>query len=328
MSQKQPYVCKYLDRKPKLYGPFSVSMIYDNNSIEKGKYKKVILYDTKRKQEYLGYLFYNNTQIETGTTVYLQARMFTISTNTYKCLNIDSVQEIKNNKSPEKVKTSKNRDYNFKIYTYIDKIKDENIREFAKKLFADKHVVDKFFVCPASLKGHSSVPGGLAKHTLDVVNYVCFSSVNEEPIVRDLSIFGALIHDIGKINVFTEKGNGFCYNLTGSLLGHKNATAKLFYEKLREYGPLDKDIVNLIENIIYAQHNSDYDVACTKPALYVKLADNTAVQLENIENLEKGYSNDFKKYHIDIQEYIQKNSFENYDKEHFEYVASNDIVQL
>ena len=73
----------------------------------------------------------------------------------------------------------------------------------------DKRYGEKFSTSPAALKVHDAYPGGLLNHTRKVLKFVElildeYTGINMS-INKDLVIFSAIIHDIGKITEYTPE---------------------------------------------------------------------------------------------------------------------------
>ena len=95
-----------------------------------------------------------------------------------------------------------------KLIEYINRIKDEKLREFVLKIYQDNK--EKILISPAAKLMHHNYIGGLMVHTLETLIYaeanmkVFFQRVNQDDVFA-----ACLLHDIGKIfeyTVDTESG--------------------------------------------------------------------------------------------------------------------------
>ena len=88
------------------------------------------------------------------------------------------------------------------LIDYINKIKDEKLREFILKIYADNK--DKMLICPAAKMMHHNYIGGLMVHILECLKY---AEVNMDTffqrVNRDEVYAACLLHDIGKLFEYT-----------------------------------------------------------------------------------------------------------------------------
>lgn len=115
------------------------------------------------------------------------------------CL-INSLELIKEAKTGLDEKERENT-YN-EIISFIEKIKDENLKEFVSKIYSDNK--EKILVMPAAKLMHHNYIGGLIVHTLECLKY---AEVNMDAffqrVNRDEVYAACLLHDIGKIFEYT-----------------------------------------------------------------------------------------------------------------------------
>lgn len=80
---------------------------------------------------------------------------------------------------------------------------DKTQRPKLEELFAD--IEERFMSAPASRKHHSAIPGGLFKHTMNVISIADVLYDTMAPDFPQMSlVFCALVHDIGKIGSPSE----------------------------------------------------------------------------------------------------------------------------
>ena len=88
------------------------------------------------------------------------------------------------------------------LIDYINKIKDEKLRKFILKIYADNK--DKMLICPAAKMMHHNYIGGLMVHILECLKY---AEVNMDTffqrVNRDEVYAACLLHDIGKLFEYT-----------------------------------------------------------------------------------------------------------------------------
>ncbi len=146
----------------------------------------------------------------------------------------------------EDVKVVRNAIENL-IHTYVEN------KSYKKLLHA--LLSDNFYTWPAAKSIHHDFPSGLAVHSYQVavnaLNMYDSYSDNME-LNRELIVVGALLHDIGKIEQYTIKGE---FTTNGNLLGHIglgiNAIVKACQENKIDIH--SKDIIKLL-HIIESHH--------------------------------------------------------------------------
>ncbi len=88
------------------------------------------------------------------------------------------------------------------ILEYINKISDENLRDFVSKIYSENK--EKILICPAAKLMHHNYIGGLMVHTLECLKYaetnmqIFFQRVKQDEVYA-----ACLLHDIGKIYEYT-----------------------------------------------------------------------------------------------------------------------------
>jgi 3'-5' exoribonuclease len=115
------------------------------------------------------------------------------------------------------------------LVAVLSEVRGEGPKKIVSAFLSNEPLVDRFKRAPATVKRYSSYPGGLAEHTLRVVQ-ICRDLAGAHPSLdRDLLIVGALLHDIGKTEEFevtsliriTEAGYLHGYIVLGYRIAHE-----------------------------------------------------------------------------------------------------------
>lgn len=147
------------------------------------------------------------------------------------------------------------------ITNYLNKIDNKNIKIIVDELF--KKYENKFFIHPAGMRMHHAYFGGLAYHTLTMLNLV-------EPFIReykylnkDVLYGGIILHDLGKIDEMT--GVDGEYTTEGLLLGHL-VTLAIEIEKIAiKHNIEDSEEVLILKHIAISHHGIPQFGAAKKP---------------------------------------------------------------
>jgi 3'-5' exoribonuclease len=108
-------------------------------------------------------------------------------------------------------------------WTFIDKqlheLKSVPLKRAAALFFGDESFRLAFERAPGAPRGHHSAIGGLLEHTYEVAR-IAQQSALVMKANAELTLVGALIHDVGKVEAYTMDAGGFGFTPAGHLAGH------------------------------------------------------------------------------------------------------------
>ncbi|CEG12534.1 putative 3'-5' exoribonuclease YhaM [groundwater metagenome] len=160
----------------------------------------------------------------------------------------------------------------------IDEIKNKFLKELLLKFFDDKDFIEKFKKWPGAMKYHHACVGGLMEHTLEVVR-LCKAICDIHPtgMNKDLTIAGAILHDIGKIETITVRATGYPLddNAEDVLRGHISIAEEML---IKEIGKINEGAKNEDEkfpeilkhkllHIILSHHGNPEQGSVIEPAI-------------------------------------------------------------
>lgn len=93
------------------------------------------------------------------------------------------------------------------------------IRGLLEATLLDKDIRWRLMRSPAAKTIHHAYMGGLLEHIVSITGIVCFLAEHYKWLNRDLLVFGAIYHDLGKIWEF-DLSSGTQYSDKGRLIGH------------------------------------------------------------------------------------------------------------
>jgi 3'-5' exoribonuclease len=170
---------------------------------------------------------------------------------------------------------------------------NHTVRELLK-VFIDTFG-EEFKKKPGSLTNHHMYPGGLVQHTHEVWKtsqelLKIFDNGAYPPVNKDIMLFGALLHDISKIEEYTALEDGtFKRNPVSNLSGNTANSALMFgamVNKLTSQGvELDPEVVGLLQHILLSHHlkrewGSPVVPLCLE-AYFVAIADQISSKVAN-----------------------------------------------
>lgn len=133
------------------------------------------------------------------------------------------------------------------IKYYIGTIRNSRLKSLCLDIL-DKEPL--FWTIPAS-STHNTKPGGLAKHTLEVLIYsddLYVSCLSSQLLSKDLLLAGACLHDIGKVHLVGER-------LT--IENHIRKGVELVGGAMQQYGFTLKEKEQLLD--IIESHHTQFD---------------------------------------------------------------------
>jgi len=140
-----------------------------------------------------------------------------------------------------------------KIFSKIDSIENYYLKNLLKAFFDDPEFAEKFKRAPAAMKVHQPYIGGLAEHTLNVVN-ICETVGNiYKEMNRDFLITMAILHDIGKIREYAYD-KVMEHTDEGKLLGHITIGIEMIDQKIKSLDNFPKDLELMVKHTLLSHH--------------------------------------------------------------------------
>ncbi|HST56245.1 MAG TPA: HD domain-containing protein [Solirubrobacteraceae bacterium] len=144
---------------------------------------------------------------------------------------------------------------------------------------------------PAAKYYHQAYQHGLLEHCLGVAQAVSAISSTFPGIDRDVAVTGALLHDIGKLDAYTDDPQAI--DLTD--LGRLHGEIPLGYYRIRraieDIAGFPQELERAVLHIILSHHGTlehgSPVVPCTREATLVHMIDNLGGRLGSFDRLEK-----------------------------------------
>lgn len=150
------------------------------------------------------------------------------------------------------------------INEYLNKIDDKIIYEITKGVL-EKYSND-FYLYPAASRFHHAYIGGLAYHTLKMLDMVDAFLENYQCFDRNLVYAGVILHDIGKVIEFTGIEN-LQYGVEGQLLGHLIIGSHEILEMALKLGYEKTEEVLLLQHMLISHHGQPSYGSAKRPAI-------------------------------------------------------------
>jgi 3'-5' exoribonuclease len=99
-------------------------------------------------------------------------------------------------------------------------LENHYLRELFARMVADDELWEAFCSAPAAKGMHHARVGGLLEHSANCLRVAREIAEIYPEVDRDLLLFGAVFHDVGKTQELSWGSGGFAYTTPGRLLGH------------------------------------------------------------------------------------------------------------
>jgi 3'-5' exoribonuclease len=177
----------------------------------------------------------------------------------------------------------------------ISTVRNPHLSALLRRIFAeDSPSWVRYEVAPAAKYYHQAYRHGLLEHCLGVAQGVSAISATFPGIDRDVAVTGALLHDIGKLDAYTEDPQSI--DLTD--LGRLHGEIALGYYRIRrtieEIDGFPEELAWAVGHIILSHHGSlehgSPVVPSTREATLVHMIDNLGGRLGSFDRIEKELS--------------------------------------
>jgi 3'-5' exoribonuclease len=144
---------------------------------------------------------------------------------------------------------------------------------------------------PAAKYYHQAYPHGLLEHCLGVAQAVSAISATFGGIDRDVAVAGALLHDIGKLEAYTEDTQSIDLTDAGRLHGEIALGYYRIRRMIEDIEGFPAELAQALGHIILSHHGAlehgSPVVPCTREATLVHMIDNLGGRLGSFDRLEK-----------------------------------------
>jgi 3'-5' exoribonuclease len=174
----------------------------------------------------------------------------------------------------------------------IATVRDPHLSALLEHVFGEESPLwARYEVAPAAKYYHQAYRHGLLEHCLGVAQSVSAISATFPGIDRDVAVTGALLHDIGKLDAYTEDPQSI--DLTD--LGRLHGEIALGYYRIRraieDIEGFPQELEWGVLHIILSHHGSlehgSPVVPCTREATLVHMIDNLGGRLGSFDRIEK-----------------------------------------
>ena len=165
----------------------------------------------------------------------------------------------------------------------LGELTNVHLRRLGQSFLDDSSFLNEFSIGAAAVSNHHAYPGGLLRHTVDLMELSKIVAPRYPQLDAELVIFGAFLHDLGKIKEIASDGES-TYTDRGQLVGHIVIGVQMLDEKIAvleasgESFPVD--LRHQLEHLIVSHHGQ---LEFGSPRLPATLE---AVLLHHLDNLD------------------------------------------
>ena len=171
-------------------------------------------------------------------------------------------------------------------------VQDPHLRRLLERVLGERSQMwPGYRTAPAAKYYHQAYPHGLLEHCLGVAQAVSATSATFPGIDRDVAVTGALLHDIGKLEAYTEDARAIDLTDLGRLHGEIALGYYRIRREIEEIEGFPEQLAWAVLHIILSHHGSlehgSPVVPCTREATLVHMIDNLGGRLGSFDRLEK-----------------------------------------
>jgi len=132
-------------------------------------------------------------------------------------------------------------------------MRNDHLRQLILDTLEDAEIRTHILRAPAAKSIHHAWIGGLLEHILSICKIMDFMGRHYTFLNRDLLLFGAIFHDIGKIWELSYE-NGIAYTDRGRLVGHMQIACELIDKKSSRILGFSEELRDICKHIILSHH--------------------------------------------------------------------------
>jgi 3'-5' exoribonuclease len=135
----------------------------------------------------------------------------------------------------------------------VRSMKNDHLRQLVLDTLEDPEIKPMVLRAPAAKSIHHAWIGGLLEHILSICKIMDFMGTHYKFLNRDLLLFGAIFHDIGKLWELSYE-NGISYTDRGRLIGHMQIACELVDKKASRILGFTEELRDICKHIILSHH--------------------------------------------------------------------------
>lgn len=139
------------------------------------------------------------------------------------------------------------------LLAVVNDVQDKFIRQLLHDSLTDPSLAKILLSAPAAKTIHHAYRGGLIEHIHSIVQVMLALSAHYKFLNRDLLVFGAIFHDLGKVYEL-DLSEGIRYTQRGRLVGHMVLACEVIQEKASAIADFPPDLLDVLKHIVLSHH--------------------------------------------------------------------------
>ncbi len=141
------------------------------------------------------------------------------------------------------------------LYQMVQDIEIQPLKQLMLDCIQDEEIKPRLLKAPAAKTIHHAHRGGLIEHIVSICKVMQFMASHYNYLNKDLLIFGAIFHDLGKIwELDQTEQQQIYYTNQGQMLGHMLLACELVEKKSQRILGFPEDLRTVLKHIILAHH--------------------------------------------------------------------------
>jgi 3'-5' exoribonuclease len=140
------------------------------------------------------------------------------------------------------------------LQLYLHEVTDPYLRKLMELFFEDKDLLKHYTHAPAARSVHHNYVGGLLEHSLEVAALCRHYAGSYHGLNLPLTLCGALLHDVGKIEEYDSSSLSFELTTKGKLLGHIIIGKAMLDERVQLIAGFPEDLYLELSHMILSHH--------------------------------------------------------------------------
>lgn len=178
-----------------------------------------------------------------------------------------------------------------RLHALVDSVEEPHLRALLERAFdGGREPGATFLVAPAAVRNHHAYRHGLLEHSLIVAESAAGVSSRFAHVDRDLTVAGALLHDIGKTLAYTSGGLAPQMTDAGRLHGEIVMGHDLVRDLIEEDSDFPRELALRLRHVIVSHHGMREKgspvVPQTREAIIVHYCDDMTARIAAVDDAE------------------------------------------
>jgi 3'-5' exoribonuclease len=139
------------------------------------------------------------------------------------------------------------------LTAFVDSVRSQPVRDLMKRVLANPEIAERLRSFPAARSIHHAYAGGMLEHVVSIAQVMDALAKIYPYLNRDLLLFGALFHDIGKLWEL-DVSEGIHYTRRGRLVGHMEIACALIDEHREHVPHFTEELRDILKHIVLSHH--------------------------------------------------------------------------